>query len=99
MGVRFEPDPCSRGCIWQTFSADAMECWSLFQTVTKRWDDPKTKEPRFEIDWGAVSVVLRARGIEDEERAIAMIFKIIGMVAHPEVMTDEKLFGWDEDEA
>lgn len=75
-----------------------MQAWHVFQLVTKRWEDHKTKEPRFEIDWAAVDVVFAAYGVEEKRQGIEQIFKIINLISHPKELTPEQLFGWDEDE-
>jgi len=97
MKVQFSPDPCKYGCVWATFSPESLEWWGLFQTVTKRWKDPKTKEAKFEIDWQAVEVTFRAYGIGDEKRGIDTLFRIIRMLAmNAADLTDEQIVGWEE---
>jgi len=95
MGQRFKPDPCEYGCIWRTFSPEAMEWWGLFRVCTKQWKD-KDKETKYEVDWGAVDVSFRAYDITDEKSGIDMIFKFMSLLSSADDLSDEQVLGWED---
>jgi hypothetical protein len=95
MGVRFDPDPCKPRCIWLRFSTEAQEWWSIFQTVTKRWENKEKHKTCYELDWQAVDVVFDSYDVKDRRFGINILFVIMNLLDNPTDLTTEQVFGWE----
>lgn len=95
-GAPFEPDPCANGCILQSFGADVLEAWAVWQLSTERWQDPKSKIWHYSIHWPALPVVFRAYGMDDWKRGLNLISEITHLMTGPPLMEDYILGITDE---